>query len=283
MPYPSKQVGFRKACNRLFAFACLTLLAGTVRAAYISELDLGGPAGKGIELSNVDPDTDYTVLFMSASPTSTFLFGLVLDVLHVPAAAGRAGVAMVTDTPWPGQPTLTVPLNSLGLASGDESLPLNNDLLLVVMSGPTDLARFNNPVTDSVAGLRYDEAAVTDWLVLSSQDNSATYESNFDVSAVNAELGIDLLRRLVVTTDAEVIGRANLPNESIDMDTFYAGEPDEVSRQFDVDGQYVYTYTPGMSNLPLAAHLPEPGSLLVLAVGSVLCLQRCRRAERNMH
>lgn len=272
-----KQTELRAVLGFCVVLACAMLLAGSARAAFISEIDFGGPAGQGIELSGVFPDKDYTIVFMSASPTSNSLFGMVIDTLYVPAGTGRAGVALLTDTPWPNQPLLAASLASVPLQSGHSQLPLINDLLMVVMDGQTDLQRFNNPVTDPVAAARYDETLVTDWLVLSAGDQSSTYQNNFDISAVNANLGIDLLSRLFDRGGGSVLARARYPGEVIDMDTFVAGDPDPVSARFDVDnGAYTYKYTPGLDNLPLAVHLPEPGSLMVLGIGSVVCLRRRR-------
>lgn len=247
---------------------------GLARAAYISEIDLGGPAGQGVELSQVDPASDYSVLFINASPTSSFLFGMVLDVLHVPAGTGRAGVAMVTDVDWPGDSPLTTPLGAMPLSSGDDALPLIDHLLLVVMERRTALERLNNPMSDTAAKARYDATPVSDWLVLSPGDQSGTYQANQDIANINAKLGIDLLARLIDTDDGRVIGRTHAPNQTIDMDTFFVGNPDPVSNQFDVDESLAYTYTPGVSGLPLA-QTPEPGTLMML--GYIVGLTCCRR------
>jgi hypothetical protein len=245
-------------------------------AAYVSEIDFASPAGRGIELSNVDPASDYTLLFMSASPSSS-LFGLVLDTLKVPAGTGRAGVAMVTDSSWPGQSTLTAPLADVPLVSADPTLPLAGDVLLVVLAGRSDVVRFNNPVTDPLAASRYDRAAVTDWLVLNTVDQSGAYASALDVATVNAALGIDLLSRRVDANAGRVLGRTSAPGQLIDMDTFYAGDPDPTSMQFEIPGStLVYTYTPGMSNLPLIERVPEPGALSIFAAAGAICMRRRR-------
>lgn len=259
--------------------AALFFSALSVQAAYVSEIDLGGPAGQGIELSQVKPASDYTMLFINASPTSTFLFGMVMDVLHLPAGTGRAGVAMVTDSAWPSAPSLTTPRSSLALESGDATLPLFDHLLLVVMEGRSDVNRFMNPLSDAAANTAYDETAVTDWLVLSKGDQSASYESKSDLDDINAELGIDLLARLVETDAGRVIARSNEPGQDIDMDTFYSGDPDPTSRQFGIGNEWVYTYTPGMNNLPLAAHLPEPNTLAIFVLSLGLVARRSRRGS----
>lgn len=269
----------RQSCRGLLSLChwltgCLFLFVFPLQAAHISEIDLAGSAGQAIELSQVDPETDHTLLFISASPTSSFLFGMVLDVLHVPAGTGRAGVAMVTDTVWQDDPALTTPLSSLALESGDTELPLIDNLLLVVMQGRSEATRFMNPLSDAGADAAYDESMVTDWLVLSQGDPSPAYESKPDLANVNAELGIDLLARVIDKNAGRVITRTNEPGQTIEMDTFYSGDPDPVSRQFDIGNEWVYTYTPGMSNLPLAAHMPEPGSLVLLAVSLALVSRR---------
>lgn len=263
-------------CLRLSGCLLLALSLST-HAAYISEIDLGGPAGQGIELSGVDPAADTTVLFIHASPTSTSLFGLVLDVLHVPAGTGRAGVAMVTDNAWPSDPLLTTSLTSLPLESGDASLPLIDHLLLVVMQGSSAVTRFDRPLSDSAANTRYDESTVTDWLVLSTGDQAAAYEANHDVASINAALGIDLLSRLVDKHAGQVIGRTHAPDQPIDMDAFYIGDPDPTSNQFTAESRQVYTYTPGMSSLPLAEQTPEPSTLISLGLAfGLVCRRSCR-------
>lgn len=266
--------GCVKAALACFCFFCVWT-PGLARAAYISEIDLGGPAGQGVELSQLDPASDYSVLFMSASPTSSSLFGMVLDVLHVPAGTGRAGVAMVTDVDWPGDSALTTPLDAMPLSSGDDALPLMDHLLLVVMQGRTGLERLNNPMSDSEAKARYDATPVSDWLVLSRGDQDGVYEANHDIANINAKLGIDLLARLIDTEDGRVLGRTHAPDQTIDMDTFFVGNPDPVSNQFDVDESLIYTYTPGLSRLPLA-QTPEPGTLVMLGVSVGLACRRPR-------
>ena len=260
----------------LWLSGCLLLVFSLpTRAAYISEIDLGGSTGQGIELSNVDPAMDTTLLFIHASPTSTYLFGLVLDVLHIPAGTGRAGVAMVTDNVWASDPLLTTSLASLPLESGDVSLPLIDHLLLVVMQGRSDVTRADRPLYDAAADASYDETAVTDWLILTAGDQAATYETNHDIASINAGLGIDLLDRLVDKHAGRVIGRTNAPDQPIDSDTFFMGDPDPTSRQFDVGGGLLYTYTPGMSHLPL--HTPEPSTLITLGLSMGLVCRRPRR------
>lgn len=256
---------------------CLTLM-GPAQAAFISEIDLGSPtspAGQGVELSQVDPASDYTLLIMNADATSPFAFGMVLDVIHLPAGSGLAGVVMVTDAPWPDNTASTIPIASTD-ASGS-SLSLSQTRLLVVMEGDSLVKRFDNPTgTDAAAIARYDAAAVTDWLVLGHGDLASNYQNaGHDIDNINSKLGIDLLGRLIDKDDVSVIGRTNAPDQPMDMDVFFAGTPD-AARQFDVAGGYRYTYTPGMSNLPLT-QLPEPGSLATLAIAAGLCLCRSRR------
>lgn len=267
--------GLANLCLWLSGCLLLAFTSLSARAAYISEIDLDGPAGQGIELSNVDPATDTTLVFINASPTSTFLFGLVIDVLHIPAGTGRAGVAMVTDNIWASDPSLTTSLASLPLESGDPSLPMIDHLLLVVMQGRSDVMQFDRPLSDAAADARYDESTVTDWLVLSTGDQATNYEENHNVASINTALGIDLLSRLVDKHAGRIIGRTNEPDQPIEMDTFFMGDPDPISQQFEVAGDRVYTYTPGMSSLPL--HLPEPNSLITLGLTLGLVCRRSRR------
>lgn len=270
-------LAFRQYPCLAIAWIGLFIAASQARSAYVSEIDFGGPGRQGIELSQVDPTQDYTLLFMSASPTSSFLFGMVLDVLHVPAGAGRAGVAMVTDGVWSSDPALTTPLDTLPLASGNVALPLIDHLLLVVMQGRSNLERFNNPLSQGLAKARYDTTLMTDWLVLSRGDQVSAYGKAHDVDRINAELGIDLFARLVDKGAGRIIGRTHQSGQAIDMDTFYVGQPDPVSKQFDVDESLAYTYTPGFAGLPLVRHSPEPSTLVMLSLSLGLV---CRRRSR---
>jgi hypothetical protein len=275
-----------KAASRLIRQSSLIALglmtagmsAVHTQAAYISEIDLGGPislAGQGIELSQVDPASAYTLVLMNVSPASSATFGLVKDVIHLPVGSGFVNVTMLTDEPWPEDNPAIIPLASTD--AGSSSLLLTQTTLLVVMQGNAPVRRFDNPLgSDALAAARYDASAVTDWLVLGQGNLAADFQSSsLDIASINTTLGIDLLGRLVNTDDATLIARTNAPGQPLDMDTFYVGKPD-AARQFDVAGGYKYTYTPGMINTPLA-HLPEPGSLASLAILSALCLRRSRR------
>lgn len=259
---------------------CAVLLGLPVSAAYISEIDLGGPtspAGQGIELSQFD--SAHTLLIMEAGATSS-MFGLVLDVIHLPASIGRADVAMITDVAWPDNTAVTTPLASLSPAPINATLPLSNTRLLIVMQGQSDVRWLDNPLsTDAAAAARYDKNAVTDWLVLTQGESAATFQTNQDVATIDATLGIDLLSRLVDKGAGRVIGRTVMqdaaPGTGVDMDTFYVGTPDDTTRQFDVPGGYHYTYTPSMANLPLS-NLPEPNTLAIFALAAGLVLRRSR-------
>ena len=127
--------------------ASLALIAALVTAtrahgAYISEIDLGGPGGQGVEFSQLDPGSVHTLVIMNAVATSTSGFGMVLDVIHLPAGSGVLDVAMVTDQPWPDNTATTIPL-----ASTDASLPtlsLSQTRLLIVMQGDSAVRQFDN-------------------------------------------------------------------------------------------------------------------------------------------
>jgi len=247
-------------------------------AAYISEIDQGGPAGRGIELSQVDSGSAYTLVFIDGNAHVPTRFGAVVDVLHLPAGTGYAGVAMVTDSAWPGDPGRSTPLSSLSLASGDATLNLNLSRLLIVMQGDIDVRRYDRPVTDPLAAARFDTAAVTDWLVLGSGDLASQYQSNgYNIGDINNKLGIDLLARIADKDQGRVIGRTNFSGQAIDMDQFFVGDPDATSMRFAVDGQHDYVYTPGQNNLPLITHMPEPGSLSLLGLGLLVLARRGRR------
>lgn len=256
------------------AVALLLLACFDSHAAYISEIDQGGPAGRGIELSQVDSASDYTLVFIDANAQVLSRFGAVVDVMHLQAGSGYGGVAMVTDSAWPGEPTRTLPLSSVSLASGDSTLNFNLSRLLIVMQGDIDVRRYDRPVTDALASARFDPTAVTDWLVLGSGDLATAYQSNgYDIAGINAALGIDLLTRLADKDAGRVIARTNLPGQPIDMDQVFIGDPD-VTQAFAVDADHNYAYTPGEANLPLINHTPEPGSLSLLAMGLAALTRR---------
>ena len=267
----------------VFICWCALFIGLPTHAAHISEIDLGGPgspAGQGIEFSQSDAASEHTLLVMYLSPGPTGLFGMVLDVIHLPASIGRAGVAMVTEQPWTDNTAITTTFESLDSASGSSSLPLSDTRLLVLMEGRSTLDRFNNPLSNSVANDLYKETAVTDWLVLTHGDPTAQFQNNHDIAAINATLGIDLLSRLVDKDAGRVIGRTLMPDvqpdDAIDMDTFYVGTPDDASRQFDLPDGYRYTYTPSMANLPLS-HMPEPNTLALFALAAGFVLRRSRQ------
>lgn len=245
-------------------------------AAYISEIDLGGPAGRGIEFSAVSPSLDYTLLIIDANPYSTSAFGTVLDVIHLPAGSGRAGVAMVTELAWPDNTALTQTLASLAPASGSSLLNFDFARLLVVMQGFSSVKRFDRPLVDAAAQSRYASSTPTDYLVLADGNPQPLYLSRgHDISQINAGLGIDLLGRLVDKNAGQVIARTGLPGQPVEMDVFFAGNPD-AARQFEVATDYVYTYTPSMNNLPLTALAPEPNSAALWLLFAGWCLRRRR-------
>lgn len=251
------------SCTALAVLACLVLLADTTQAAYISEIDLGGPAGQGIELSQFDSAASHTLLIIDANPTS---FGRVFDVIHLPASIGLAGVAMVTETPWPDTTAHTTTLASLNPALGDDKFAFNGTRLLVVMQGQSEVEFLDNPLSDAQSATNYVQSDVVDWLVLTDGDPATLYQARADIADINAAFGIDLLSRVVSKSDGRVIGRTNVLENPLDMDVFFVGDPDpDTGQQFDVPGGYRYTYTPSMSNLPLS-QAPEPSSLALLAL-----------------
>jgi len=156
----------RPASLALILVAASSVFTDTALSAYISEIDQSGPAGRGIELSDINSTSAYTLVFMDANPYTSLSFGTVVDVMHLSAGAGLGGVAMVTEKAWPADPALTVALSSatVSLASGASTLNLSLNRLLVVMPGNIDIRRFDNPMSDSAALTRYKAGAVADWL-----------------------------------------------------------------------------------------------------------------------
>lgn len=256
----------------------LAVLVGLpASAAFISELDQGGPAGRGIELTGLDPDAGATLLFIDANPYLPQAFGKVLDTLHLPGSVGVGGVAMATESDWPGRDAAFVTLDAVAPASGDDELNLFQSRLIVVMQGQSDVRRLDEPLKSAQAAGRYDPAAVTDWLVLGDGDLSGLYASRgHDIDHINQTLGIALLDRLVDKDAGRVVGRTFPPGEEIDMDRFFVGAPGDDGR-FAVDAQHDYFYTPGYGNLPLLEAVPEPSTLGLLAAGLALGARRARR------
>ena len=225
--------------------------APRVHAAFISEIDLDSPAGRAVEVSQMQPGSDYTLVVMEANPFSTALFGTVLGVVPLADGLGSGGVAMVSDSAWPGGAVPTVPLASLSPASATATLNLSYKRLLVLLRGQVGVNLLDRPVTQASA---YDSAAVEDWLVMGDGLTGQAYVSGgHDIGQINTALGIDLLARVVDTNAGSVIGRSWLAGEDYDLSLCHVGEPNEAN-QFDaaLDG-YLYTYTPGVSNLPLLA------------------------------
>ncbi|MFI4861206.1 MAG: hypothetical protein ACIAXF_11045 [Phycisphaerales bacterium JB063] len=257
--------------------------AGQAHAAYISEIYQSGPAGQAIEISSVDPAQGVTLAILNGSRYDPHGFGMVLEVIHIPVNTSTLGdprVVLITDLPWPDASVQATPLTEIDNASSHDALPLGTsifDRLLLVFDGHADLRLGENPVNDSLPAARYDADALTDWLAIGPSNLAASYlGSTLDIDAVNATLGIDLLSRIVDRQTGQVIARAQLPGVPLDMDVFYAGNPDANSR-FDVAGGLSYRTTPGTANLPLFVNpAPEPGSLSVLLASGTLLIRRRR-------
>lgn len=248
--FASQSVGF--LCRPLLVcFICLPALP--TGAGYISEIDLAGPAGGAVEVSQMLPASDYTLLMVDANPFSPASFGVVMGVVHLPAGTGQGGLSMVSDTAWPGQPTLTQPLATLESQSANGTLDLRFARLLVLMQGRFEIDLSDRLVNDPEPATPYDPLAVTDWLVVGNGSGQAAQYQNsgHDLPGINSALGIDLLSRLVDRSAGRVIGRTHPVGQAIDLETFYVGDPDATFQQFSVGAQENYTFTPGLENLPL--------------------------------
>lgn len=246
--------------------AAFSLTCPSARAAFISEIDLGGPAGNAVELSDIDPGRDYSLLVIDANPYSVSNFGLVLGVVHLPAGSTPRSVAMLSESAWPGQPGRTTPLDSLSSPPTPGGFNMQYARLLVVMDGLTDAVYLDRPLAAAHDRSRYDASAVTDWVVFGSGDLSLRYQSNgHDIDAINTTLGIDLLERIADRDAGRVIGRANRPGQVMEMDRFFVGDPD-ARNQFNAGDGFFYNYTPGESNLTLSTiPIPEPATLGLFA------------------
>ena len=271
------RAGFASALA--FVLSCC-LIASDARALYISEIDLGGPAGRGIEFSGLDPVDGATLLMIDANPYLPQAFGKMRDVLHRPGSAGVGGVVMVTENEWVARPTSIKTLNELPPESGKDELNLFQTRLLVLMSGSSMVKRSDTPLTLSDAAARYDAGSVTDWLVLGSGDPSklsGRYASRGqdEINHINTTLGINLLSRVVDKDAGRVIARAKHVGEELKLDQFVMGDPDGDDR-FEVRPHLDYFYTPGFGNLPLVVTLPEPGTLGLLTVGLLAIMRRAR-------
>ena len=237
-------------CCRLIGLAIAgSLYAGSARGAFISEIDLASPAGRAIEVSQMDDPAGYTLVIMDGNPFSTAPFGTVLGVVPLSAGLGEDGLVMVSDQDWPGGAVTTVPLASLSPASATGTLNLYFNRLLVLLRGQVDVNLLDRPVTQNSA---YDSSAVEDWLVLGSGLSSEMYvNSGHNLAQINASLGIDLLSRVVDTGEGSVIGRSWLLGEPMNLETFHIGIPDP-AKQFEASvASHLYTYTPGQDNLAL--------------------------------
>jgi hypothetical protein len=235
------------------------LLALPAQPAYISEIDLNGPAGQAIEVAAMDPADDYTLVVMDASPYRFENFGKILSVAPLSGGMGVGGTAMVSDAVWPGGEVLTYPLSALTPSPPTSALGLNFSRLVVLMRGAADLDLFQRPI-DQPQG--YDASAVLDWVLMGEGMNAAQYTDNgYDTQLINTTLGVDLFERMADTDAVRVIGRGVLPGEAMDLTLLHAGNPD-AGNVFDaaIDA-YRYRYTPGMENIDLlpAAVDPVPG------------------------
>lgn len=262
----------------------LCLSAPNSEAAYFSEIDLGGPAGRAVEVSQLDPASPYTLVIIDANPYRASSFGLVQGVIHLEPGLGTNTVAMVSETAWPDNTVQTHPLDSLATPPDASGIDLNFARLLVLMQGDSAVQRFDRPMSDDVNADRYEPEAVIDWLVLGDADTAGRYQSNdHDIDAINAAFGIDLLARIADKDAGRIIGRSYIPDQPLDMDRLYVGDPD-VRGQFDQD-YFRYTYTPGLANPSLKPvfPIPEPTAAFLFAAAAVVLTGRGRSAGLPRH
>ncbi|MFN3165936.1 MAG: hypothetical protein ACE37H_02615 [Phycisphaeraceae bacterium] len=232
------------------------MLAAPAGAAFISEIDLDSPAGDAVEVSAIGPGEDYTLVVMDASPFRFSSFGRVMSVAPLSAGVGTNGVALVSDTAWPGGQVPAIPLASLSPTPPTATLNLNFARLVVLMQGIVDLDVFQRPF-DQPAG--YDPLAVVDWVVMGEGLSASTYaNSGYDLSLIGATLGVDVTQRVADTDQASVIGRGAVQGQAIDLSVLHVGEPD-TNNQFDAaTPAHRYVYTPGYANLALIPDGPDP-------------------------
>ncbi|MEM9415580.1 MAG: PEP-CTERM sorting domain-containing protein [Planctomycetota bacterium] len=258
------------------------LCAGPAHAAYISEVFQSGPAGQAIELTGVDPAQGATLAILNGSRYDTNGFGQVLELIHLPASTATPPVVMISDQPWPDASIQTTPLASSTHASALTTLALGGSLfdrLLIVFEGGTDLLLGDNPARDTNTQARYNTDAVTDWLAIGPGNLATGYAtSSHNIAGINSALGIDLLARTADRQAGQVIARAHAPGDSLDLDVFYVGDPDDTGR-FDAGEGMTYRTTPGTANLPLIHPAPEPGSAVLVLLGAAM-LARRRRGGR---
>jgi len=232
------------------------LLALPAQSAYISEIDLDGPAGQAIEVSAMDPADDYTLVVMDASPYRFENFGKVLSVAPLSAGMGADGVAMVSDVAWLGGDVMTHPMATLSPSPPTNALSLYFSRLVVLMRGSAGLDLFQRPF-DQPQG--YDASAVVDWVLLGEGMNASQYTTNgYDTQLINSTLGVDLFQRMVDTDGVRVIGRGALPGEAIDLTLLHAGDPDGDNRFDSAIPSYRYSYTPGALNSELQPIAVDP-------------------------
>lgn len=278
-------LGINHSPGLLILCACLAFVLPSHASyiSHISEIDLGGPAGRAIEMTLDQPDVDHTLLILNATPYRAADFGFVYDQIVIPAGTATLDVVMLSDDPWPGQPGLTTPLASLGSAAGRESITLGFNTLFMLVRGQSTLGHNVNPVTEPLVAQQHDPTSVTDWLVIGEDDLDAKYrESGYNLDTINDILGIQLLDRLVDKDSGRIIGRAATPEGDFDLNTFFVGTPDE-NAAFQVAPHLNYTYTPGIRNLPLLNTAPEPGTLPLLAAALLLAPYRRKRHTSRRH
>ncbi len=255
------------------------LLVGAVdsaRAAYISEIDLGGPAGRAVELSELEAGKSYSLLVLDANANYQPAFGRVMGVVVLPAGISTGGVVMVSEQPWPDETGQTVLLSSLPAPTTSSSLNLSFSRLLLLHEGLTDLEVADNVLSPTAVSAGFDASAVEDWVLMGSGPIGAQYLANgYNMASINATLGIDLLSQVADTAAGRVIGRASLAGEAIDPGLLHVGTPN-VYKQFLINEDYRYTYTPGAYHAPLLPNrmIPEPGVAWMFGAGLAVCLRR---------
>ncbi|MBI1337688.1 MAG: hypothetical protein GC164_12100 [Phycisphaera sp.] len=263
--------------NLLLAAAVCSLATDPARGAFISEISFASrtsPSGQTIpryvEISaakNAGP-LDLVITDARSSPNS---FGRVLEVVHLPSGPDVRLVALHTSSQpgWPsGLYPLDVPSPTPGLFTDhtqDSALTYSvTSLSFILFDRTTTVQPYSSIQVQTAA---WQSANVLDALTVG--PTGSTWTSTLDPTSSLLSLGTsdDLL-----TTPAT---SKTWPTATSSM-TYLTGHTNPNSYTL---ANINYTLNPGLANLPFSGsqnHLPEPGTPVLLAVGSLLACGRNR-------
>ncbi len=250
----------------LRALALLTLAvtsASPLRAAYISELLLGGPMPDAVEItaSPVSP-ASVELAIVDAGP------GRAGDVLALLELELDAPVTLFTAADWPAElwtshaplppRRLTLAPNALAplapaAAADNDTAPAASRTLILLAPGSGLAAGRANLFHDATQRDRFDSATILDLLTLAPGAAPVGYDH---------ELAAD-------PATGWAISRPRSPHGQAPQDKLLVGPADETGRLLGLP--HAYHLTPGWQN---ETYIPEPGVAALIAVALIGILPR---------